>query len=105
MDREDFLAQALSHLNKDTFSEVELLLIDGFHDYTQLELKFIKELTYLIPNVYVTLPYQISDPVPPAFQVSHKTYSRLSELNLQASFPIGYISVEAPGKMVRKEPV
>ncbi len=83
MDREDSLSQALSHLNKDTFSEVELLLIDGFHDYTQLELKFIKELTYLIPNVYVTLPYQISDPVPPAFQVSHKTYSRLSELNLQ----------------------
>jgi ATP-dependent helicase/DNAse subunit B len=83
MDREDSLSQALSHLNKDTFSEVELLLIDGFHDYTQLELKFIKELTYLIPNVYVTLPYQISDPVPPAFQVSYKTYSRLSELNLQ----------------------
>ncbi len=83
MDREDSLSQVLSHLNKDTFSEVELLLIDGFHDYTQLELKFIKELTYLIPNVYVTLPYQISDPVPPAFQVSHKTYSRLSELNLQ----------------------
>jgi ATP-dependent helicase/nuclease subunit B len=83
MDREDFLAQALSHLNKDTFSEIELLLIDGFHDYTQLELKFIKELASLIPNVYVTLPYQISDPVPPAFVVSHKTYSRLSELNLQ----------------------
>jgi ATP-dependent helicase/nuclease subunit B len=88
MDREDFLAQALSHLNKDTFSEVELLLIDGFHDYTQLELKFIKELTSLIPNVYVTLPYQISDPVSPsspspAFVVSHKTYSRLSELNLR----------------------
>jgi ATP-dependent helicase/nuclease subunit B len=83
MDREDFLAQALSHLSKDIFSEVELLLIDGFHDYTQLELKFIKELTSLIPNVYVTLPYQISDPVPPAFQVSHKTYSRLSELNLR----------------------
>jgi len=83
MDREDFLAQALSHLNKDTFSEVELLLIDGFHDYTQLELKFIKELTSLIPNVYVTLPYQISDPVPPAFRVSHKTYTRLVGLNLQ----------------------
>jgi len=83
MDREDFLAQALSQMNKDTFSEVELLLIDGFHDYTQLELKFIKELTSLIPNVYVTLPYQISDPVPPAFQVSHKTYSRLAGLNLQ----------------------
>ncbi|KKL91438.1 hypothetical protein LCGC14_1894690, partial [marine sediment metagenome] len=83
MDKEDFLAQALSHLDKDTFSEVELLLIDGFHDYTQLELKFIKELASLIPNVYVTLPYQISDPVPPAFQVSHKTYSRLSELNLR----------------------
>ncbi len=83
MDREDFLAQALSHLNKDTFSEVELLLIDGFHDYTQLELKFIKELTSLIPNVYVTLPYQVSDPVPPAFEVSHKTYSRLVGLNLR----------------------
>jgi ATP-dependent helicase/nuclease subunit B len=83
MDREDFLAQALTHLNKDTFSEVELLLIDGFHDYTQLELKFIKILTSLIPNVYVTLPYQISDPVPPAFRVSHKTYSRLSELDLK----------------------
>jgi len=85
MDREDFLAQALSHLNKDTFSEVELLLIDGFHDYTQLELKFIKELASLIPNVYVTLPYQVSDPVSPslAFVVSHKTYSRLSELNLR----------------------
>ncbi|MGR3174762.1 MAG: PD-(D/E)XK nuclease family protein [Candidatus Scalindua sp.] len=83
MDREDFLAQALLHLNKDIFSEVELLLIDGFHDYTQLELKFIKKLASLIPNVYVTLPYQISDTVPPAFQVSHKTYSRLSELNLR----------------------
>jgi ATP-dependent helicase/nuclease subunit B len=83
MDKEDFLAQALSHLNKDIFSEVELLLIDGFHDYTQLELKFIKKLTSLIPNVYVTLPYQISDPVSPAFQVSHKTYSRLSKLCLQ----------------------
>jgi ATP-dependent helicase/nuclease subunit B len=83
MDKEDLLSQALSHLDKDTFSEVELLLIDGFHDYTQLELKFIKELTSIIPNVYVTLPYQISDPVPPAFQVSHKTYSRLSELNLR----------------------
>ena len=83
MDKEDFLSQALLHLNKDIFSEVELLLIDGFHDYTQLELKFIKELTSLIPNVYITLPYQISDPVPPAFQVSHKTYSRLSELNLR----------------------
>jgi len=83
MDREDYLAQALSQMDKDTFSEVELLLIDGFHDYTQLELKFIKELTSLIPNVYVTLPYQITDPVPPAFQVSHKTYAKLSELNLQ----------------------
>ncbi|MHC4139147.1 MAG: PD-(D/E)XK nuclease family protein [Planctomycetota bacterium] len=83
MDREDFLAQALSQMDKNTFSEVELLLIDGFHDYTQLELKFIKELTSLIPNVYVTLPYQISDPVPSAFRVSHKTYSRLSELNLR----------------------
>ena len=83
MDKEDFLAQALSRLNKDIFSEVELLLIDGFHDYTQLELKFIKKLTSLIPNVYVTLPYQISDPVSPAFQASHKTYSSLSELNLQ----------------------
>ena len=74
MDREDFLAQALSQMDKNTFSEAELLLIDGFHDYTQLELKFIKELTSLIPNVYVTLPYQISDPVPSAFRVSHKTY-------------------------------
>ena len=63
MDREDFLAQALSY-EQGIFSEVELLLIDGFHDYTQLELKFIKELTSLIPNVYVTLPYQVSDPVP-----------------------------------------
>lgn len=78
MDKEDFLAQALSRLNKDIFSEVELLLIDGFHDYTQLELKFIKKLTSLIPNVYVTLPYQTSDPASPAFQASHKTYSRLA---------------------------
>ena len=46
MDREDFLAQALTQMDKDTFSEVELLLIDGFHDYTQLELKFIKKLTF-----------------------------------------------------------
>jgi len=83
MDMEDFLAQALAHLNKDIFCDVELLLIDGFHDYTQLELKFIKELASLIPNVYVTLPYQVSDHVPPAFRVSHKTYSRLSELNLR----------------------
>ncbi len=85
MDSEDFLAQALSYLHNGIFSEVELLLIDGFHDYTQLELKFIKKLTSLIPNVYVTLPYQVSDPVSPspAFVVSHKTYSRLSELNLQ----------------------
>ncbi|MFQ5685453.1 MAG: PD-(D/E)XK nuclease family protein [Candidatus Scalindua sp.] len=101
VDREDFLAQALSQMDKDTFSEVELLLIDGFHDYTQLELKFIKELTSLIPNVYITLPYQIADPVPPAFRVSYKTYSRLSELNLRelrldenrrtASRMLGYI--------------
>ncbi|ODS34001.1 MAG: hypothetical protein SCARUB_00872 [Candidatus Scalindua rubra] len=83
MDQEDFLAQALSCLNKNIFSEVELLLIDGFHDYTQLELEFIKKLTSLIPNVYVTLPHQTSDPVPPAFQTSHKTYSRLAELGLQ----------------------
>ena len=83
MDREDFLAQALSQMDKNTFSEAELLLIDGFHDYTQLELKFIKELTSLIPNVYVTLPYQISDPVPSAFRVSHKTYSMLTGLDLQ----------------------
>ena len=101
MDKEDFLSQALSQMDKDIFSEVELLLVDGFHDYTQLELKFIKELTSLIPNVYITLPYQISDPVLPAFRISHKTYSRLSELNLRelrldenkrtASRMLGYI--------------
>ncbi len=82
-DKEDLLAQALSSLHKGTFSEVELLLVDGFHDYTQLELKFLAKLTSLVPNVYITLPHQTSDPVPPAFQVSHKTFSRLTGLGLK----------------------
>ncbi|MDP6923609.1 MAG: PD-(D/E)XK nuclease family protein [Candidatus Scalindua sp.] len=83
LDREDLLAQAQSHLNKNTFSEVELLLVDGFHDYTQLELKFLAKLTSLVPNVYITLPHQTTDPVPPAFRVSHKTYERLTGLDLR----------------------
>ncbi|MGR3293070.1 MAG: PD-(D/E)XK nuclease family protein, partial [Candidatus Scalindua sp.] len=83
IDKEDLLTQAQSRLNKNTFSEVELLLVDGFHDYTQLELKFLAKLTSLVPNVYITLPRQTSDLVPPAFQVSHKTYSRLTGLGLQ----------------------
>jgi len=82
-DKEDLLLQAQSHLNKNTFSGVDLLLVDGFHDYTQLELKFLAKLSSLVPNVYVTLPHQTSDSVPPAFRVSHKTYSRLTELGLQ----------------------
>ena len=83
LDKEDLLAQAQSHLNKKALSEVELLLVDGFHDYTQLELKFLAKLTSLVPNVYITLPNQISDPVPPAFRVSHKTYARLTGLGLK----------------------
>jgi len=83
LDKEDLLAQAQSHMDKNTFSEVELLLVDGFHDYTQLELKFLAKLTSLVPNVYITLPHQTSDPVPPAFRVSHKTYSRLTGLGLK----------------------
>ena len=83
IDKEDLLAQAQSHLNKNTLSEVELLLVDGFHDYTQLELKFLAKLTALVPNVYITLPHQTSGPVPPAFRVSHKTYARLAGLGLQ----------------------
>ena len=83
LDKEDLLEQAQSHLNKNTFSEVGLLLVDGFHDYTQLELKFLAKLTSLVPKVYITLPHQTSDPVPHAFQVSHKTYSRLTGLGLQ----------------------
>ncbi|MBT3877980.1 MAG: AAA family ATPase [Candidatus Scalindua sp.] len=83
LDKEDLLAQAQSHLNDTAFSDVELLLVDGFHDYTQLELKFLTRLTSLVPNVYITLPHQTSDPVPPAFRVSHKTYSRLIGLGLK----------------------
>jgi ATP-dependent helicase/nuclease subunit B len=83
LDKEDLLAQAQSHLNKNTFSEIKLLLVDGFHDYTQLELKILAKLTSLVPNVYVTLPHQTTNPVPPAFQVSHKTYSRLTGLGFQ----------------------
>ncbi len=83
IDKEDLLAQAQSHLNKDTFSDIELLLVDGFHDYTQLELKFLAKLTSLVPNVYITLPHQTPDPVPHAFRVSHKTYSRLTGLGLR----------------------
>ncbi len=83
IDKEDMLAQAQLHVNKKLFSEAELLLVDGFHDYTQLELKFLAKLTSLVPNVYITLPHQTSDPVPPAFRVSHKTYVRLSELGLR----------------------
>ncbi|MBC8548451.1 MAG: exodeoxyribonuclease V subunit gamma [Candidatus Brocadiales bacterium] len=83
LDKEDLLAQAQSHLNKNTFSEVELLLVDGFHDYTQLELKFLGKLTSLVPNVYITLSHQTTDPVPPAFRVSNKTYARLTGLGLQ----------------------
>jgi len=83
LDKEDLLAQALSYLRKGIFSEVELLLVDGFHDYTELELKFLAKLASLVPNVYITLPHQTSDPVPPAFRVSHKTYARLTGLGLK----------------------
>ena len=83
LDKEDLLELAQSHLNKNTLSEVELLLVDGFHDYTQLELKFLAKLTSLVPKVYITLPHQTSDPVPHAFRVSHKTYSRLTGLGLR----------------------
>ncbi|MCP4252011.1 MAG: AAA family ATPase, partial [Candidatus Scalindua sp.] len=83
LDKEDLLVKAQSHLNKNNLSEVELLLVDGFHDYTQLELKFLAKLTSLVPNVYITLPHQTTNPVPPAFRVSHKTYERLTGLDLQ----------------------
>ena len=83
LDKEDLLAQALSYLHKGIFCEVELLLVDGFHDYTQLELKFLAKLVSLVPNVYITLPHQTSDPVPPAFRVSHKTYARLTGFGLK----------------------
>ncbi|KHE90223.1 MAG: exodeoxyribonuclease V subunit gamma [Candidatus Scalindua rubra] len=83
LDKEDLLAQALSYLHKGIFSEVELLLVDGFHDYTQLELKFLAKLVSLVSNVYITLPHQTSDPVPPAFRVSHKTYARLTGSGLK----------------------
>ncbi len=83
IDKEDLLTQAISHINNDLFPGVELLLIDGFHDYTQLELKFLKKLTPLIPNIYITLPLQTTGPVQPAFQTAHKTYSGLSGLGLQ----------------------
>ncbi|GAX61940.1 ATP-dependent nuclease subunit B [Candidatus Scalindua japonica] len=83
IDKEDLLTQALSTLDKTTFPEVEMLLVDGFHDYTQLELKFLNKLSSLIQNVYITLPHQISDPVLPAFRISNKTFSRLSRLELK----------------------
>ncbi len=83
LDKEDLLAQALSCLHKGIFSDAKLLLVDGFHDYTQLELKLLTKLSSIVPNVYITLPHQTADPVPPAFRVSHKTYSRLAGLGLQ----------------------
>ncbi|MHC4321274.1 MAG: PD-(D/E)XK nuclease family protein, partial [Planctomycetota bacterium] len=83
IDKEDLLAQALSYLHKGIFAEVELLLVDGFHDYTQLELEFLTKLISLVENVYITLPHQTSDPVPPAFRISHKTYSRFTGLGLK----------------------
>tara|TARA_B100001964_G_scaffold30164_1_gene31052 strand:- start:4191 stop:7319 length:3129 start_codon:yes stop_codon:yes gene_type:complete len=83
VDKEDLLAQAQLHLNKNLFSKVELLLVDGFHDYTQLELKLLEELTSLVSNVYITLPHQTSGSVSPAFRVSNKTYSQLTVLGLK----------------------
>ncbi len=83
VDKEDLLAQAQLHLNKNLFSKVELLLVDGFHDYTQLELKLLEELTSLVSNVYITLPHHTSGSVSPAFRVSNKTYSQLTVLGLK----------------------
>lgn len=85
MDKEDLLTQALNYIsgNEVIFSHIELLLVDGFHDYTQLELKLLKKLASIIPNIYISLPYDRSNPFLPVFNTSYKTSLRLAELNLQ----------------------
>ncbi|MDR4497294.1 MAG: exodeoxyribonuclease V subunit gamma [Candidatus Scalindua sp.] len=83
MDQEDFLAQAIQHINDETLSHIKLLLIDGFHDYTQLEFTLLEELSSRIPNVYITLPYNTSGYPSPVFLTAQKTYSRLEKLGLR----------------------
>ncbi|GJQ59671.1 MAG: DUF2075 domain-containing protein [Candidatus Scalindua sp. AMX11] len=82
MDTEDYLREAIEHLNEEAFSPVELLVIDGFHDYTHLEFKCIEKLSSLIPDVYITLPYHPSRSHTPLFRTACKTYARLVKLGL-----------------------
>ncbi len=82
MDSEDYLQLAIGHLNKSIISPVELLVIDGFHNYTHLEFTFIEKLSFLVPNVYITLPYHTSRSLTPLFRTAGKTYNRLVKLGL-----------------------
>lgn len=82
MDTEDYLGEAIAHLNEEALSSVELLVIDGFHDYTHLEFKCIEKLSSYVSNVYITLPYHASRSLSPLFRSASKTYTRLAKLGL-----------------------
>ncbi len=87
LDTEDLLNALFGNLkNNSTLpSDKEILLVDGFHDFTPIELKILNLLTQRIPNVYITLALDpnLREKQAPLFQTAARTYKELSSLNLK----------------------
>ena len=83
-DQEDLLLKTLDKLEgKDAFfSQIKLLLVDGFHDYTPLQFRILEKLISRIPKVYISLTY---DPSLKSsiFPTCQKTYQRLAGLGFE----------------------
>jgi ATP-dependent helicase/nuclease subunit B len=86
-DNEDLLNVLFNNLKKDNslLACKEILLVDGFHDFTPIEFKILTLLIHRIRDVYITLPLDpnLREKQAPLFQTAARTYVELSALNLK----------------------
>lgn len=57
-DEEDILSGAFNLLSENLFKNKEMLIVDGFYNFTPVEYKFLEKLAGIFPKINITLPFE-----------------------------------------------
>ncbi|MDO8136508.1 MAG: exodeoxyribonuclease V subunit gamma [Candidatus Brocadiales bacterium] len=104
-DEDDLLNLALETLERDDegarcnvplLSEKELLLVDGFHDFTPVEFRILETLIQRIPRVYITLLFDPKERNSPIFERSREVYDHLAAKGFQERVLSGFKRSASP---------